>query len=150
MPVALRVLLGRSWVPLGVSWGLLVRSWVALGLLLGVSWGLLGALGGSWFVLGVLLGASRCLLVLLGLLLGPLGSLWWCSSGGLGLFFCLFACLGVSVEVSWLALGSLQGRTRSLQSSMYLLRRTQTALSVFSRSGLRAQGRECTRGGEGG
>ena len=89
VPVALKVLLGRSWVPLGVSWELLVLSWVALGLLLGAAWELLGALGGllgrswvplgvswrllvrSWVALWLLLGASWALRSSLNLLCRP-------------------------------------------------------------------------------
>ena len=71
--VALGVLLGRSVVHLGSSWGTIGCfvvplgpswcSWAALGAFLGASGALLGALGGSWFWM------------LLGVLGSPLGSI---------------------------------------------------------------------------
>ena len=72
---ALRVLLGASWVPLGISWGLLVASWWSLGSFLGV----------SWVVLGITWSTGEAQKELLLRLWGALGASWPALLGPLGL-----------------------------------------------------------------
>ena len=84
---ALGVLLGSLGALLGHSWGALGRSWGALGALLGPSWAFLGR---SWGALGTLW-----------VLLGALGALWGCLGALLGRFWMdfswIFARFGVAL-----------------------------------------------------
>ena len=99
---------GPVWVVLGRSWGLCVRSWVALGAGVGGLWAyvgdlgpLLGLCGRSWAALGASTGGLGCTWAALGPILAILARSW-ASTGGPGpLFGPLCAVLGRSWGLFW-------------------------------------------------